>query len=200
MAAIQGGQMTPEEARNQVEISRRAAEMRRSALIIAIKNAWAKRAEEMVTSAVYNQPDVTTGLGAAELGVLKANLALVISAGEASIDSIYDRALDLEELASKARIGTTGAVNPNIAEPTRELTRPLHDLLAKAGYKTQPLKRSQGDYAIDNLSPADINLAVHSEERAYGNAAETYGKALLQLETAEREVAVEKARNLWDSV
>lgn len=192
--------MTPEEAQDKVDQAWQAAVDARGSLLQAVGEAWERRASEIVMQAVSGQPAVTKSMEIATLAVLKANLATAIADAKQSVGSVFDDATDINTLAAKARINSSGSVRVDIQKPTELLAVNLHGLLSKAGYRLDALKNPGGNYSHDSFTASDIALGIHVQENAFSAAAENLGKARITLADARHEAESGEAAALWNSI
>lgn len=155
--------------------------------------------EKMVSTTVFEQPEHTTGMDTAELGVLKANLANAAIQARAYVASRLEK-LDIDRLAKGARLNYSGGTFVVANDILNPLLQPTGELLKKAGYNVRPLigNSFESTYRLSALK--GLGFKAESAARDLDGSIEAYGQALLQLEAAKLKEAKDDAKNAWNNL
>ena len=190
--------LTPEDARAAVESARAAAEAERDRLIGAVKDALGGALEATITRVVTkDQAEVTTGIGPADLAVLKANLANAVLTAQASVPAALEGLLDIDKLLSTVKNMVVGDPKVKIDAEVAALSGSVHALLRKAGYA---FPRRFWDDEPKAFSIADLGLNFTKDTKAFDSSVTALHKALNDVKRADHHVAGQDAVSLWEQV
>lgn len=155
------------------------------------------RVSTLVDRLVAERASIVNAMDIAEMSILKANLAMAIADGKASIPSVFETALNVDALAEKAKPNVTGNVTVDMQDAVASLSRPLFLLLENAKLRPAAIRRgSSASYQA--FSAWDLDMAHKPAEQKFTAATERYGKAKLSHDAAVRRAASEQATKRWN--
>jgi hypothetical protein len=167
-------------------------------VVKGFQEAVAGAIDQMVEQTVIKQPGHTASLDAAQLGVLKFNIAEAKKSALAGIEGIVS-SINFDSLASRASRNMHGQSFVKASELLSGLLQPTGDLLQTAGYNVNVLKASSFDDGYRLESIRGVGSAASVAARRLDEVIERYGQAKIQLAEAETDAAQADARSAWDN-